>query len=463
MMKKAGIGILLLVVSLVLGCNAHSAFVGEVVEPILSFVPAPTAHASAGSTALRIDSIDEESTARMSRSAEQNEFELWLMPVTYRGNEIVSHDNVRNLKRFVVAGDDPFAIPVSELPQSDKSIVFIVQLNDEQKHELVGFLTLRIADSDQPLIVLPPRTAITGDVEFGTVSVSDDSYLAISTETLENNEASFDDATYTSLTQQTILDNLVLMAVNTLWNTNPSGKFYAPGLLLEYELEDGEIAWNYAELRVYSDEYEKHAAIFNPAGENVNNGRFPQAYGPQSSVQWSASLSLEDMLETAQKGALWGLVDEDGTQLAAFDFSVAFVLDNQGKPIIPYIDPTYSEYTGTDGKKYVDKLYLNWYYPDANGGEPHLITEDSELANLISQNELYMDINYPDGGLRGTYMIRDRRIEYSGAYGMEGDIFCLENFDAPLPVAALSSIYNVGYRFALYGCSTPMKARLSRR
>jgi hypothetical protein len=463
MMKALPLALLFVAMSLLVGCNAHSAFVGEVVEPILSFVPAPTAHASAGSTALHIVSIDEESSARSSRSVEQNEFELWLMPVTYRGNEVVSHDNVRNIKRFVVTGDDPFAIPVFELPQSDKSIVFIVQLNEEQKHELVGFLTLRIAGSDQPLIVLPPRTAITGDVEFGTVSVSDDSYLAISTETLENNEASFDDATYTSLTQQTILDNLVLMAVNTLWNTDPTGNFYAPGLLLEYELEDGEIVWNSAELWVYSDEYEKHAAIFNPAGENVNNGRFPQAYGPQSSVQWSASLSLEDMLETAQKGALWGLVDEDGTQLAAFDFSVAFVLDNQGKPIIPYIDPTYSEYTGTDGKKYVDKLYLNWYYPDANGGDPHLITEDSELANLISQNELYMDINYPEGGLRGTYMIRDRRIEYSGAYGMEGDIFCLENFDVPLPVAALSSIYNVGYRFALYGCSTPMKARLSRR
>lgn len=118
MMKKASIGILLLVVSLVLGCNAHSAFVGEVVEPILSFVPAPTAHASAGSTALHIVSIDEESSARSSRSVEQNEFELWLMPVTYRGNEVVSHDNVRNIKRFVVTGDDPFAIPVSELPQS---------------------------------------------------------------------------------------------------------------------------------------------------------------------------------------------------------------------------------------------------------------------------------------------------------------------------------------------------------
>ncbi len=335
-MKSLPLVLLFVAMSLLVGCNAQSVNIAEVSEPILRFVPVPTAHASAGSAALRIDSIDEESTARSSRSVEQNEFELWLMPVTYRGNEIVSHDNVRNLKRFVVTGDDPFAIPVAELPQSDKSIVFIVQLNAEQKHELVGFLTLRIAGSDQPLIVLPPRSAITGDVEFGTVTVSDDSYLATSTETLENNEASFDDATYISLTQQTILDNLVLMAVNTLWNTNPSGKFYAPGLLLEYELEEGEITWNYAELRVYSDEYEKRAAIFNPAGENVNGGDFPQAYGEQSSVQWSASLSLEDMLETAQKGALWGLVDEDGNQLAAFDFSVAFVLDSEGKPIIPF-------------------------------------------------------------------------------------------------------------------------------
>jgi len=74
-----------------------------------------------------------------------------------------------------------------------------------------------------------------------------------------------------------------------------------------------------------------------------------------------------------------------------------------------------------------------------------------------------MDINYPDGGLRGTYMIRQRPAAYPRAYGMEGDIFCLENFDAPLPVDALPSIYNIGYRFALYGCSTPMKAIPFRR
>ena len=117
-MKALPLALLFVAMSLLVGCNAHSAFVGEVVEPILSFVPAPTAHASAGSTALHIVSIDEESSARSSRSVEQNEFELWLMPVTCRGNEVVSHDNVRNIKRFVVTGDDPFAIPVSELPQS---------------------------------------------------------------------------------------------------------------------------------------------------------------------------------------------------------------------------------------------------------------------------------------------------------------------------------------------------------
>ena len=41
-MKALPLALLFVAMSLLLGCNAHSAFVGEVVEPILSFVPAPT-------------------------------------------------------------------------------------------------------------------------------------------------------------------------------------------------------------------------------------------------------------------------------------------------------------------------------------------------------------------------------------------------------------------------------------
>jgi hypothetical protein len=457
-MKKIFLVVLCLFLSFFMGCDLFSPLVVEPKIPTLAYIPSPTAGASNNASALRISAIEQETLSR--DLGKQEWFELWLMPVRNSGNEVVSHSNVQYLKRFLVSDEGSYAIDLSVLPSEDKSVVFIVRVTEDDNYEVVGFLSLLIEGNEQPLLVFPPRSAIQGNVQFGTVTVTDDSYIATSSNTLEDNELSFASEVYASLAQQTVMQNLVLMAINTLWNTMPNGAFYAPGILLEYELNnEGTLQWHDANLWIYSNQYTKKAALYNPAGNNLNNGSFPLAYGSQSSVQWSANLCVSDLLESAQKGALWSLVEPSGNQLAAFDFSVAFVLDTQGNPIIPIADPTYTVDDTNPG--YVKEIFFNWFYFDVDGTTKHTIEPDSEIAELMSEYSIYMDIGYPQGGLRGTYMVRDRFPQYPGAYGMKGDLFSVYDFDAPLPVDALSSIYHLGYAFTLYKCNTMMKARLS--
>ncbi|MFA6732616.1 MAG: hypothetical protein WCS07_07750 [Sphaerochaeta sp.] len=446
-MRKAWI--LVCLVILLIGCDAASQQPPSGVHtPTITYIPAVGSTQSDSSHYFRVEGIQESSRSSSSRDVEPEElYELWLMPVARGWDESISHENVRRIKRFPVASNG-YSIPKEELPATDPSVVFIMRITEENERELIGFLTLQV-DGGLPVIEFPPQNEITGTVSFGSVTYSPDSYLSTSGTTLQENQTSFSTNTYTDLTHLTISQNLVLMAVNTLYNTASDGTFYAPGMLVQYELTDaGTVAWRDLELWVYSNQYDERAALISPSGENLMNDEFVQAQGTNSSVQWFASLPVEEVLSSAQSGALWGLVNEDGEQLAAFDFSVAFVLDEDGYPIIPMIDPTYT-LSDTDSN-YVESIDFNWFYygPD---GQRNAILPGSDIAGLL--RELYIDCP------TGTYMLRDSLDTNQGVYRMQGDFFSVNTFNRPLALSDLQAL-NVGYTYTFYGCNTPMKARL---
>lgn len=445
-MRKAWI--LVCLVILLIGCDAASQQPPIGVQtPTITYIPATGSTTSASGHYFEVDAIQESSRSSSSRDVEPEElYELWLMPVERGYNESIKHENVSRIRRFPITAREEYAIPLEELPQNDPSVVFIMHITDDNEREVAGFLTLQVADG-HPVIEFPSRDEITGTVSFGTVTYSPDSYLSTSGQTLQQNESSFSTDAYSALTNQTILQNLVLMALNTLWNTVPGGAFYAPGMLVQYELTNsGTVAWRDLELWVYSNQYDERAALISPSGENLMDGGFTQAQGNQSAVQWFVPLPVEEVLASAQNGTLWGLVNQNGEQLAAFDFSVAFVLDEDGYPIIPMIDPTYT--VSDTNPNEVERLDFNWFYFGSDG-QRNAILPGSGIADLLE--ELYMDCG------SGTYMLRDRGD--GGAYGMEGDIFSVYDFDQPLQVSDLLNL-SVGYTFTFYKGNTPMKARL---
>ena len=441
--------ILVCLVILLIGCDSASKQppIG-VHSPKITYIPAAGSTRSDSSHYFRVEEIQESSRSSSSRDVEPEElYELWLMPVVRGWDESISHENVSRIKRFTVASNG-YSIPKEELPETDSSVVFIMRITGDVEREVVGFLTLQV-DGGQPVIEFPPRNKITGTVSFGTVTYCPDSYISTSGQTLQQNQASFSASTYSDLTNLTISQNLVLMAVNTLYNTASDGTFYAPGMLMQYELSNaGTVAWRDLELWVYSNQYDEDAALISPSGENLMDGEFSQAQGTQSAVQWFVPLPIEEVLSSAQSGALWGLVNEDGEQLAAFDFSVAFVLDEDGYPIIPMIDPTYT--VSSIHSDRVESIDFNWFYygPD---GQRNAILPGSGIADLL--RELYIDCP------TGTYMIRNSLDTTQGVYRMQGDLFSVHNFDIPLAISDLEDL-NVGYTYTFYGCNTPMKARL---
>ncbi len=378
-------------------------------------------------------------------------YELWVMPTRRGWNEPIMHENVSGLKKFQAGEGGAFEIPIAEFPNYCSSVVFIVQLFPDNSQELVGFLSLKIDESSQ-VIEFPSSEEMIRDVSFGVVTVSDDSYIATSQYSLEENGDSFTEATYLALQQNAIANNFALMALNILANTHEE-HFYAPSLSFSYARDDArDVNWGTIDVRVYSDDYESEAALFDPEGTMLSSG-YTLGYGADSAVQWNAGLSLSEFLQHATKDNMWTLKREDGTQLAAFDLSVALVMDNEGNPIIPCIDPTYV--VKEDDPSLVERINMNWFYYDLDGTTKHPITEESPIASLIDESFLSMDVLVSGDGF-GTYMIRSRG---SGMiFGMDGDIFSLSNFDRPLSVSDLEYL-SIGYRFTFYDCNTQWSDR----
>lgn len=416
----------------------------------------PLAQDDQGKGKFLIDSIENasekssSSRALSSRSPEET-YELWLMPTQRGGNEPIAHDNVSQVKYFSVDEEGGFEIPIADFPLDKTSIIFIVRKTNETNLEVVGFLTLKIDDNGY-VLEFPPATEMNGDVEFGTVSVSEDSYVATSELSLTDNEGSFSTSILGSLQQQALTSNLALMAINILANTY-TNVFYAPSLLLSYDLDDPD-SWGVVELRVFSNDYTSKAALFTPQDANLNrSGGFKLGYGPRSSVQWSARLPLQDFLDKSAKGQLWKLKDENGAILATFDFSIALVLEKNDTPIIPCIEPTYTVQAGNSDL--VETISFNWFSMGLDGITKNPITDEDELARMVSKNMFYMDLHTNDSS-RGTYMFRQSN--GGRGFGMEGNLLTATDFDAPLKVADLDKL-SIGYRYTFYGCDTPWRPK----
>ena len=434
------LGILMLVFSLV-GCDDAFSLLGndESTTPEES------------ESKFIIDAIQNTSTSpperalRTSTRDTEEVYELWLMPTRRGPNEPIMHENMSGLKKFQAMEDGSYYIPISEFPNYCSSVVFIMQVSPDNSQELVGFLSLKIDESTQ-VIEFPSSEDMLSDVAFGVVTVSEDSYIATSQYSLDENGDSFTEATYLALQQNAIANNFALMALNILGNTHEE-HFYAPSLSFSYSRDDAsDVNWGTIGVRVYSDDHESIAALFDPEGTRISSS-YRIGYGVNSSVQWSARLSLSEFLQLATKDNIWTLKTEDETQLAAFDLSVALVMDDEGNPIIPCIDPTYA--VKEDDPSLVDRIDMNWFYYELDGTTKHPITPDSPIASLIEESSLYMDIQVDEN--YGTYMLRSRGS--GGAFGMEGDIFSLSNFDRPLAVSELGKL-SIGYRFTFYDCNT---------
>lgn len=377
-------------------------------------------------------------------------FELWLMSTRRGWDEPISHHNVASLKRFAVSDEGAYEIALSEFPERDPSVVFIVRLSGANT-EVMGFLSLKV-DETQYVLEFPPRTEMTGDVVFGMVSVSEDSYVATSERSLEDNAESFSRTTLQSLQQQALTSNLALMAINILANTHEE-IYYAPSLVFKYDLGDS-TSWGFVDLYVFSNDYTSKAALFTPQGVNMNySGDYKEGYGPQSSVQWSVRLPLQDFLAKSKKGEMWELKDEQGVVLAAFDFSIALVLEEEGNPIIPCIEPTYT--VQADNPLLVDTLSFNWFSMGLDGTTKNPITDEDQLARMVSKNMIHMDLHTGDSS-RGTYMFRTPG--EGGAFGMEGSLMEATNFNKPLKVADLYKL-TIGYRYTFYDCRTPWRPK----
>ncbi len=138
--------------------------------------------------------------------------------------------------------DGSYYIPISEFPNYCSSVVFIMQVFPDNSQELVGFLSLKIDESAQ-VIEFPSSEDMLSDVAFGVVTVSEDSYIATSQYSLDENGDSFTEATYFALQQNAIANNFALMALNILGNTHEE-HFYAPSLSFSYSRDDAsDVNW----------------------------------------------------------------------------------------------------------------------------------------------------------------------------------------------------------------------------
>lgn len=419
-------------------------------------------HEEQGKGKFIIDSIEDVTqkpikSRSISARGSDDTFELWLMPAK-RSKEFaepIMHENVSLVKYFSISNEGTFEIPLSDFPRNDPSVVFIVRTTDKNNIEVVGFLSLMIDDSHS-IIEFPPAKEMTGDISFGAVYFSEDSYIATSELNLEDNKESFTNLSLQSLQEDTLENNLALMSLNILGNTTED-VYYAPMISLEYDISNTE-NWGYVTLMIISNDYTSNAALYTPNERSL----LPQnayRYGPgkKSSVQWSRSMSIPDFLDSAKKGALWVLRDEQGNKLASFDFSVALILDENKNPIVPCIEPSYT--MKDDNPSFVDSISFNWFYINPDGKTKKLITDENEIASFVQKDSLFMDLqfgkDFPD--IKGvTYQYRD----YFGgrSYGMRGSLLQATDFNAPLKVEDLKYL-SIGYRFTFYNCWTPWRPK----
>lgn len=412
----------------------------------------------------KINLTDSTYTNPSSRSVIDNEttlanehIELWLMP-TIRGNdEPIAHWNVYSIKKFSMLPDGSYEIPLEEFPEST-SVVFIVDTEAPDDFEVLGFLTLKI-DDNHSIIEFPPRSEITGTIEFGEVEISDvTTYLSSSEKTLEDNEGAFNENALERLQQDVIFQNASLMAVNVLKNTDFNGveDYFAVSISIEYFTEldraintSSDVIWEPLGIDIYSNNNSARASLFTPNGENLHGeGVFVNAFGPQSAVQWGVRIPLEKFNEEAKPRELWQLRSENGQVLAEFDLSVAMLTDDSGYPIIPLVSPTYEEVDSN-----IEILNFNWFHFMPDGTTRVELDNQSALDRIIGKQEFWFQKNSnTHEEITVTYMYREPG--EGGFGGMNGDIVTSYDFVPSLPVDRFYKNMSMGYRFTLFRCRT---------
>jgi hypothetical protein len=372
--------------------------------------------------------------------------ELWLMPTARSNNTQIAFENTWNIKKYSPEEDHSFLIPYEDLPNST-FVIFVMNIPDEGTPEVIGFMSLEAEEGD-PVIEFPPADKLTGVVSFGYVSLDDADYYGKSQQNLADNEESFTPEAFEELSEDVIIHNAALMALNVLWNTDDR-IYYSPSIGISYRyqkdaqvLDSSDVRWGNAEIRIYSHDTSTEVGLFRPDGEQV--GDFVTSYG-NSSVKWAFPISMDEFNDYATPRDIWQLRknDEQRTIIALFDLSVAIITDSLGNPIIPLIDPLITN--SSDGQK-IDTLDMSWYYFGKDGTTRHALTDAEQLDRLLKSEFWFQGFSTEDNYYE-TYMFREAGNQGFG--GMEGDLIHITDISPALQEAEFFD--NLGYSFGLYG------------
>jgi hypothetical protein len=383
--------------------------------------------------------------------------ELWVLPV-YSG---LYFGRIEDIKKIKPLGDGSYDIPVETFEYGTSSVILIIDISNPETYLIMGFLSLKI-DNDSSIIIFPPREDIIGPIEFGEVITTGEvSYLSSSENTLEDNASGFTTEAFQKIYDSTTYQNIGLNVINTLINTDlNTGEAYRMRMTIKYKSNYGEtitssadVLWDYIGIGISGGDETSNAALFAPDGKNLNGeGLFPSAEGPQSEIQWGASISLATLKKYAKPGQFWRLVDDKGSVLASFDLSLAIIVDDYGYPMIPFPMPTYTLKSDSNN---LESVNLNWFYFHPDGVTKEEINDLSLVQKFIG--DVGFQKNPTDEGdlLPVTYCYRDPDPSMGSGFGsIEGDNSTAYNFVPDLSERAFLSRMDIYYDFALFNCYT---------
>ncbi|MDY0290524.1 MAG: hypothetical protein RBR15_17005 [Sphaerochaeta sp.] len=373
--------------------------------------------------------------------------QLWLMTTRRDGDEPIASENTRTIKKYTTNENGEFLIPGRDLPEYT-FVIFVMNLPEEGNPEVIGFLALEAAEGD-PIIEFPPASAISGTVKFGYVSLEDSSYYSKAQWDLSENQEAFTADIFEAMTQDVIIHNAALMALNVLANTQ-GGTRYTPSIGISYFYDDdthpassSDICWGNAEIRVYSHDTTSTVGLFRPDGVQV--GKYVASYGSNSSAKWSFTLSLSDLKQFANPREIWLLRKEDGTIIAQFDLSIAILTDSLGNPIIPLIAPT--TVISASDQESIETLEMNWYYFEPDGVTKHPLTNLSQINRFVDKNTFWFQgKSKADNNHFESYLFR--KAGTGGFGGMQGDLMHITDISPLLTEDCF--FVNMGYDFSLY-------------
>gem|GEM_PF-3191821 len=387
----------------------------------------------------------------------EREYELWLMPIEKGPHGSINHENVRDITRYTREEDGRFILLADDFPDC-QSVVFIIdsEKSEGQDPEIAGLLSLEI-DKDTRVIALPPEEEITGDVEFGPVSVSEDplSYKSTSGQSLYENRDSFTSEAAERLYEDREFHETALASVNVLRNTcmeDPDEHVtlalsFAFGLFFEEEEEgitDAEDLNWITRLNIYSRKTDTEAELYAPDGS-----RFELSKGllNDPDVTWTMNTRIEQLADHLAEPGLWELRDEEGSILAEFDLSAAAFVSEEGYPMIPFPSPEYT--VSEEDEEHIDRVYFNWSFFDSQGKRVPLADPD-QLSRLFDKSTFRM---HWAGILEYSYEGYPY-LEAQDPGSMQGDIASSYHFDPPFPAVHFDDEDGVtlNYRFGPFEC-----------